>query len=133
MIRVLVVEDDPVNAAVMRAVLVKRGGYDVVVTELADVIFELISSGTIALVLMDVSLANTRWRGMAVNGVELCRMLKADPATAAVPIVLATAHAMRGDAERLVRESGADDYVAKPIVDHERFVQQVRGWVEKAA
>ena len=133
MIRVLVVEDDPVNAAVMRAVLVKRGGYDVVVTELADVIFELIASGTIALVLMDVSLANTRWRGTAVNGVELCRMLKADPATAAVPIVLATAHAMRGDAERLVRESGADHYVAKPIVDHDRFVQQVRGWVEKAA
>ena len=71
---------------------------------------------------MDVSLANSRWEGSAVNGVELCRLLKADPRTAAIPVMLATAHAMRGDAESLIAESGADDYVAKPIVDHAAFV-----------
>jgi two-component system cell cycle response regulator DivK len=48
-------------------------------------------------------------------------------------VVLATAHAMRGDAERLLAESGADDYVAKPIVDHAAFVLQVRNFLEAAA
>ena len=33
--------------------------------------------------------------------------------------MLATAHAMRGDAEELLVESGADDYISKPVVDHD--------------
>ena len=133
MTHVLVVEDDAVNAAVMRAVLRKRGGFEVSVTESADEILEQVRSGNVALVVMDVSLANTRWQGRPVNGVELCRMLKADERTVGVPVVLATAHAMRGDAEQLMKESGADDYVSKPILDHARFIEQVRGWIAKAA
>jgi CheY-like chemotaxis protein len=133
MTHVLVVEDDAVNAAVMRAVLKKRGGFEVSVTESADEILEQVRSGGVALVVMDVSLANTRWQGRPVNGVELCRMLKADDRTVGVPVVLATAHAMRGDAEQLLKESGADDYVSKPILDHARFIEQVRGWIARAA
>ena len=45
----------------------------------------------------------------------------------------ATAHAMRGDQERLLAESGADDYVAKPIVDHEEFAARARALMERAA
>src|SRR5206468_1691002 len=56
-----------------------------------------------------------------------------DPATAAVPIVLATAHAMRGDAEAFVRQSGADGYVSKPILDHAAFITQVQSTARKAA
>jgi CheY-like chemotaxis protein len=40
---------------------------------------------------------------------------------------------MRGDAEALLAESGANDYVAKPIVDHEAFVNQVKALLEEAA
>jgi CheY-like chemotaxis protein len=130
---VLIVEDDPINAAVMRTVLVKRGGFEVSVSESAEQILAAVRGGGIALVLMDVSLSNTRWEGSPIGGVDLCRMIKANPATAHVPVMLATAHAMRGDAEKLKLESGADDYVAKPIVDHDAFVRQVRGWIERAA
>jgi two-component system, cell cycle response regulator DivK len=130
---VLIVEDDPINAAVMRTVLVKRGGFEVSVSESADEILAAVRGGGVALVLMDVSLSNTRWEGRPIGGVELCRMIKADPAIAHVPVMLATAHAMRGDADKLKLESGADDYVAKPIVDHDAFVKQVRRWIERAA
>jgi len=50
-----------------------------------------------------------------------------------VPVLLCTAHAMRGDAERLLKESGADDYVAKPITDHERFAALAMQMMERAA
>ncbi|HNX52103.1 MAG TPA: response regulator, partial [Thermoanaerobaculaceae bacterium] len=90
-------------------------------------------SGGVQMVIMDVSLNNTRWEGKPINGVEICRLLKQDPATAAIPVLLATAHAMRGDAETLLAESGADDYVAKPIVDHEQFVAGVRARLPEAA
>ena len=93
----------------------------------------LVRSGDVQLVILDVSLAHTLWEGKPVSGVELCRMLKSDPATSAVPVLLATAHAMRGDAQRLLEESGADGYVAKPIVDHGVFVEQVRSLAREAA
>jgi len=37
-----------------------------------------------------------------------------------------TAHAMRGDREAFLAQSGADGYIAKPVVDHEEMVNQVR-------
>ena len=82
---------------------------------------------------MDVSLANTVWQGTPINGIELCRMLKSDPATSSIPVMLATAHAMRGDAEAFVSQSAADGYVSKPIMDHAAFIAQVLAMVRKAA
>jgi CheY-like chemotaxis protein len=48
------------------------------------------------------------------------------------PVLLLTAHAMRGDRERLLGLSGADDYVAKPIVDHHEFVGTVQRLIDEA-
>jgi len=131
--RALVVEDDAHNAVLFRKLLEKRCGCEVTVTESADEILALVSGGKVDLVVMDVSLNNTRLHGHAVNGVELCQLIKADPRTARMPVILATAHAMRGDAEKLLAESGADDYIAKPIVDHEQFVARVRARLPEAA
>jgi len=130
---ILVVEDDPVNALLFRVILEKRGGFRVSVTESPDEMFAIVRDGNADLVIMDISLSHSRYNGAPVNGVDLCRMLKADPVTAATPVILATAHAMRGDAESLLKDSGAEDYIAKPIIDHPAFVAQVRGHLREAA
>ena len=129
---VVVVEDDPHNAVLFRKLLEKRLGCRVTLTESPDELFALVRGG-VDLVVMDVSLAHSSWGGRAVGGVELCRMLKGDAATSLVPILLATAHAMRGDAEMLLAQSGADDYVSKPILDHALFVEQVAAMMKEAA
>jgi len=49
-----------------------------------------------------------------VSGFEVCRKLKADPATAAIPICMVTALNEEGDIERAV-EAGTDDFLSKPI------------------
>ena len=131
--RALVVEDDAYNAMLFRKLLEKRCGCAVTVTESVEEVLSLCRAGAADLIIMDVSLNNSRWEGRAINGVEICRLLKQDPATAHVPVVLATAHAMRGDAEHLIAESGADDYVAKPIVDHEQFVARILARLPEAA
>jgi len=128
-----VVEDDAHSALLLRKLLEKRCGCQVTVTESVEEILGLCRAGAIDLVIMDVSLQNSRWGDRAVNGVEICQLLKRDPATAHVPVVLATAHAMRGDAEALLAESGADDYVAKPIVDHGEFVRRIEPRLPEAA
>ena len=126
MIHVVVVEDDAMNALLFRRLLERRCGYQVSVTESPDEVLAMARAGGVALVLMDVSLASSHHQGQPVNGVDLCRLLKSDPATCGVPVMLATAHAMRGDAETLLAESGADDYLSKPVVDHGAFVEQIR-------
>lgn len=129
----LVIEDDAHNAMLFRKLLEKRCGCEVTVTESVEEILSLCRAGSIELVIMDVSLNNSRWENHPISGVEICRLLKQDPATAHIPVVLATAHAMRGDAESLLSESGADDYVAKPILDHEDFVARIRARLPEAA
>lgn len=131
--RILVVEDDPHNATLFRKLLEKRLGARVTVTESPEVVFQLARDAQVDLVVLDVSLHNSQWQGRPLNGVEICRLMKSDPCSAMVPVLLATAHAMRGDAEKLLAESGADDYVSKPIEDHAAFVDQVRGLLEQAA
>jgi CheY-like chemotaxis protein len=59
-------------------------------------------------------------------------MLKEDPKTRHLPILLATAHAMVGDRERFLAESKADDYLQKPIYDSEILVQKVEELLAKA-
>lgn len=131
MSHVVVVEDDGVSAQLFQRVLERRGGHRVTVTQDVAELLRLVRGGGVHLVLMDVSLAHSVHEGRPVSGIEITRILKGDPATAAVPVLLATAHAMRGDDERLMGESQADGYVAKPIVDHEAFVAQVRELVER--
>jgi two-component system, cell cycle response regulator DivK len=130
---IVVVEDDPLNAMLFRKLLERRGGYRVTVTGAPEEMFRLVRSGDVAAVLMDVSLVDVEWEGRPVTGVDLCRLLKVDPVCGGVPVILATAHAMRGDAEALLAESGADDYVSKPVVDHEAFVARLRRWTEREA
>jgi len=130
---IVVVEDDAHNAVLFRRLLEKRGPFRVTVTESSEALLEFVRHGDVNLVILDVSLAHTLWHGKPASGVDLCRMLKSDPATSRVPVLLATAHAMRGDAERLLAESGADGYVAKPIVDHTAFVDHVRELLREAA
>jgi two-component system cell cycle response regulator DivK len=129
----IVVEDDPHNATVFRKLLEKRLGFTVMHTADPQELFAAVDAGGVDLIVMDVSLKGSEWDGHAVSGVELCRLLKSDPASTHIPVLLATAHAMRGDAERLLAESGADQYLSKPIVDHEVFVACVRELMRDAA
>ncbi len=129
---VLVVEDDVHNATLFRKILEKRLGARVTVTEDPAEVLEHIRSGNVSLVVLDVALRNSVWQGKPVGGVEICRLIRAEDRKH-VPVLLATAHAMRGDAETLLAQSGADDYVSKPIVDHEQFAQLAVGMMERAA
>jgi len=133
MSHVVVVEDDAMNALLFRKLLEKRCGCRVTVTESPAELFRLASTGDVAMVLMDVSLANSYHDGRAVSGVELCRLLKGDATTRDIPVVLATAHAMRGDEQTLLAESGADGYLSKPVVDHNLFVELVGRAIRREA
>ncbi len=129
MATVLIVEDDPINMRVFTKILVKRGGFTVKGTDNVDEIFKLTEEGEIDLILMDVSLANSIYEGKPVDGIKLTQMLKTNPKTAKLPIILVTAHAMEGNKELFLDQSGADSYLSKPIVDHQEFVNKIQALI----
>ena len=122
---VLIVEDDLVNARVFGKILTKRGGLAVKHTENVEEVMQIARSGEADIILMDVSLARSVYQGKSVDGIKITQMLKADPQTAQLPIIMVTAHAMQGDRETFLKQSGADGYISKPVVDHQQFVDQI--------
>jgi CheY-like chemotaxis protein len=104
--RILIVDDNPTNLKLV-AYLMKANGYEVLTALDAESALEQIRSEHPRLILMDLQLPG-------VDGLELTRRLKADPATRDIAIIAVTAYAMKGDQER-AREAGCDDYVTKPI------------------
>lgn len=103
---VLIVDDNPTNLKLARVVL--RGeGYDVRTATDAEDALEVLKTFRPRLILMDVQLPG-------MDGLELTRRLRGDPATAGTIVIALTAYAMKGDEERVLA-AGCDGYVAKPI------------------
>ncbi|TVQ10999.1 MAG: response regulator [Leptolyngbya sp. DLM2.Bin27] len=126
---VLLVEDDLVNARVFSKILTKRGGLAVKHTEDVEEVITIARSGAVDVVLMDVSLAHSMYQGKPMDGIKITQLLKADPETAKLPVILVTAHAMEGDRENFLSQSGADGYISKPVIDHQEFVDQIRATI----
>ncbi|MEO1401644.1 MAG: response regulator [Cyanobacteria bacterium J06635_1] len=122
---VLIVEDDMINARVFSKILTKRGGLLVKHTENVEEVMQIAQNGEADVILMDVSLSHSVYQGKPVDGIRITQMLKAEPDTANLPVILVTAHAMDGDRENFLQQSGADGYISKPIVDHQKFVDDV--------
>ncbi len=128
---VLIVEDDLINARVFSKILTKRGGLEVIHTENVEEVMKIAQSKEADIILMDVSLARSVYQGKSVDGIKITQMLKSDPQTASLPIILVTAHAMEGDRESFLKQSGADGYISKPVVDHQQFVDQIMALLPK--
>jgi two-component system cell cycle response regulator DivK len=130
-VRILVVEDDPMNAKLFQLILARKAGYEVEVTEDPATVLEKARAGLADLIIMDVSLSNSEWDGAPVDGLEISRRLKQDPQARRVPILLATAHAMKGSREKFLLDSRADDYISKPIVSADELIDRIRNLIEK--
>jgi len=107
-LRILLAEDNPVNAIVTTGRL-ESWGCTVVEVENGRHAVEAFASGNFDLVLMDVSMPE-------MDGLEATQALRLleEPTGKHIPILAVTAHAMDGDRERCL-DAGMDDYISKPI------------------
>jgi two-component system cell cycle response regulator DivK len=128
--RILIVEDDPMNAKLFQMILARKAGYQVTVTEDPSFVLGEARAGRADLIVMDISLSNSNWKGEPVDGLAITRALKTDPVAARIPVLLATAHAMVGSREKFLADSGADDYVSKPILSADDLIDRIRTLLE---
>ncbi len=121
MSRILVVEDDPDIAELMRRYL-QKGGFEVEVRSAGGDALNAIAANPPDLLVLDLMLPQ-------ISGLEICRLVRSDERTSAVPIIMVTARA--DESERIAGlDLGADDYLAKPFSPGE-LVARVRALLRR--
>ena len=121
--KVLLVEDNAINAEMLSRRLCKRG-YSVSLAEDGLQAIARAQSESPDLILMDVSLPE-------LDGLEATRRLKADPATASIPVIVLTAHAMVSDREKSF-DAGCQDFETKPV-DLTRLLDKMARLLDQGA
>jgi DNA-binding response OmpR family regulator len=119
--KVLLVEDDPVILRLLE-VNFDLEGFDVVLARDGQEGIDQARSAEPDLVISDIMMPN-------VSGLELVQTLKADPATAGIPIILLSAKAQSADLKAGL-DAGADDYVTKPFEPLE-LVERVQALLDR--
>ena len=123
MLRILIIEDSPVNMALTVAIL-ENAGHAVLQADHAVEGIEIARREQPDLVLMDIQLPD-------LDGLTATRMLKSDPRTAKLPVIALTAFAMKGDEDE-TRAAGCDGYVTKPI-RYKEFLAEVDNVLKRRA
>jgi CheY-like chemotaxis protein len=103
---ILVVDDDDNIRGLLRAML-ERGAHRVVEAEDGRGGLALVQRAPLDLIVLDVNLPD-------LDGPELCRRVKADPATRALPVLMLTAATQEENRKRCL-DAGADGYLTKPF------------------
>jgi len=114
MAKVLVVDDEP-DAVELVSFNLKAAGYEVVTADDGNEAIKRARQHAPDLVLLDVMLPE-------VDGLEVCKLLRRDPVTSGVPIIMLTAKAAEID-RVLGLELGADDYMTKPFSPRELILR----------
>ena len=112
--RVLVVDDIPVNVRLLKAKL-SAEYYNVITASSGREALEIIESEPPDIVLLDVMIPE-------MDGFEVCRRIKAYPATALLPVIMMTALSEQSDRVAGL-EAGADDFLTKPVRDLALFAR----------
>ncbi|MCU1405105.1 MAG: Transcriptional regulatory protein yycF [Glaciihabitans sp.] len=104
----VVVADDDADIRALVTISVKRAGFEVVASvEDGDMAWAAIQELTPDLAILDVAMPG-------LSGLDVCRLVQADPAVAGIPVLLLSA-AVDEASRAAGREAGARDYLAKPF------------------
>jgi two-component system cell cycle response regulator DivK len=121
MVKILLVEDNEMNRDMLSRRL-RRKGFEVTVALDGAEALQAALAEAPALILMDMSLP-------VMDGWEATRRIKAEAATAAIPVIGLTAHAMDGDREKCLA-AGCDDYDTKPV-DLPRLLEKMHAQLSR--
>ncbi len=117
-VTILVVEDNPDNMITLRAVL--GNSYNMLEAVDGKEGLRAIFEERPDLVLLDISLPE-------MDGYQVVQEIKENKEVRNIPVIAMTAHAMKGDKEKIIA-AGCDDYISKPV-DPEKLLKKIRRWV----
>jgi class 3 adenylate cyclase len=114
--RILIADDNPDNVEIFRTRLASQG-YEIIVAVEGEAALSLVREQGPDLLLLDVMMPK-------MDGIDVCRHVKADPSLPFMPIIMLTAKASTQDVVTAL-DAGADEYLTKPV-DHGALVARVK-------
>ncbi|MGQ9667860.1 MAG: response regulator transcription factor, partial [Anaerolineae bacterium] len=121
--RILVVDDD-VNALRLIAYALHREGFETLTAKSGPEALQILSEAPVDLVILDIMMPE-------MDGYEVCRRIREQPATARLPVIMLTAKSQVEDKVRGF-QVGADDYVTKPVLPAE-LIARVKALLARAS
>ena len=121
--KILVADDDFDNRTIVQEAL-EAAGYQVVLAINGEEALEKISSEHPEVVLLDLSMPK-------INGWEVAKRVRENPALEDTPLIAFTAHALVGE-ELKAKAAGCDDYISKPCLPKE-VVERIAHWIQQKA
>lgn len=118
--KILLVEDNEVNMRLVKLTL-KNQHYEFIEATNGEDAIEFAEEHKPDLIILDIQLPK-------MDGYEVARVLKSKESLKTIPIIALTAHAMKGDEERVL-SAGCDAYVSKPL-DTNKFRGLVKSYLE---
>jgi DNA-binding response OmpR family regulator len=115
--KILIAEDDPISSRVLQITL-QHYGHDVITTPSGDAAWELFDCEPVRCIVSD-------WMMPGIDGLELCRKVRARPKTDYTYFILLTAINTGRDNLRMAMDSGIDDFLTKPL-DREAILMRLR-------
>jgi CheY-like chemotaxis protein len=126
--KLLIVEDDTLTQQ-LYMVYFKKSGIDPYITDNGEELFTILHTENIGLILMDINLTNTYFRGEKMDGIKLSRLIKSNSDTKNIPIIIATGFSAFNHDDSLVKQTQADDLIIKPITNFNAFVKKVNQYL----
>ena len=112
--KILLIEDDAINANVIQRFLKKDYEVDVAFRGITGI--ELAIASSYCLILLDINL------GRGMNGIDVLTEIKKSDMNVNTPVIASTAYTMKGDKEKLL-QAGFNDYISKPYTMDEILIK----------
>ncbi len=121
---ILVIEDDPFTIDFYNFVF-KKAGFNSIVQEDGDKIIEILAMENINIIIMDINLKNTYLMGKKIDGIKLSAFIKQNEEIKHPPILLVTAYSPNLKESDFLKESLAEDFIIKPIIDFNQLINKI--------
>ncbi len=119
-LKVLIAEDDHINAR-LAELIIKKYGFTVRLATNGLKAVKLMKEEKFDIVLMDIQMPEMD----GISAIKLIKAKKDEDANFKVPVIALTAYALSGDREKII-EAGADDYLSKPFTE-EKLIEKIKG------
>jgi CheY-like chemotaxis protein len=120
--KILLVDDSATSRLLHRTIISQKTSFEVICAKDGAEALRVLSSERLDLILMDVMMP-------AIDGLEVCRRVRQDDRTRAIPVILLT-FKTDSDSEKLGFESGCNEYLKKPV-EESRLLQMLDRYLQR--